>query len=314
MELRLAVFLLTIAAWLPPTWAQDVSAIIARGDSLLRADQPQRALTSYDIAIEVSPEARCYVARARALYMLDHMDAFLLDVERALRLDSTNAEAHYQRALYAMRGQDPHRVVKECSSSLAHGVQDPLRRDVLVLRGEALASLGRDNEAIEDLRAGLTPDSKDAEALATLSRMLDATGRHEEALSILEQLCQLEPENVGHWTNRGYELAALGRNDEALAMYDTALELDKDEPVALSNRAQTLLQLGREEEAMKNVERSLRAYPSNAAALRTRGVLLLHKGEHEKACKDFHSARVLGGVDDVDTLIEQNCAGASAPR
>ena len=92
------------------------------------------------------------------------------------------------------------------------------------------------------------------------------------------------------------------------------MRLDKDEPTVLSNRANALLQLGREKEALDDVQRSLRSYPANAFALRTRGILLSRKGEKEKACSDLNLARILGGVQDIDQLIEQNCSGITPQR
>ena len=130
----------------------------------------------------------------------------------------------------------------------------------------------------------------------------------------LEQLCAVQPEDIGNWTNRGYELAALGRFDEALTIYGEALALDKDEPTVLSNRAWALLKLGRQDEALSDVERSLKSYPANPYALRTRALLYVAKGQREKACADLELARIIGGVDDVLQLITEHCAGIAPKR
>ena len=294
--------------------AQDASSLIAEGDAWLQKGEYQKALGRYDEAVKVSPTAMSYVARARALYAMDHLDGYLMDVERALRMDSTIAEAHVQRAIYALRSQDQRRAVRHCNSALALDLSPVLRPHALIARGIALADLGRRAEAIADLRAGLELDPHDVEALGTLARMLDATGDHAEALPLLERLCELEPNDPGHWTNRGFELARLGRHDEALLIYDRALDLDRDEPLALSNKAASLLAMGREDEAMKNVQRSLRVYPANPFALRTRAMLYVKKGEIEKACEDLHLTRVLGGVPDVDTLISRHCSQLTPKR
>lgn len=310
---RILLALFTLGVLSAPALAQDADRLIADGDSLLAQGDPQKALGSYDAALRARPDARSRVARARALYALDHLDSYLLDVETALRLDSTLPEAHYQRAIYALRSQDHQRAIRHCDSALRHGATGPLRAKTLVCRGEALAEVGRNEEALEDLRQGIDTTAMTQDGMATLARLLDANGRYAEALPILERLCELDPKDVSHWTNRGFELAMLGRHKEALAIYDKALEIDKDEPVALSDRAFSLMMLGRKDEAMKNVERSLRYYPSNAFALRTHGILLAELGLKEKACEDLRMARLLGGVQDIDRLIEQNCTG-NGPR
>ena len=303
-----AVFPLLCALVVCHAQGQDADASIARGDSLLSNGQPQRALANYNDAVKARPDARSYTARARAHYALDQLDSYLLDVEYALRMDSTIAETHYQRAIYGLRAQDAGRAVRHCNSALAHGASGQLREKVLVCRGEAFKDLGHDTEALEDLEEALGDHPTDPDAMSTMAELLDKNGRHEEALALLVKLCELRPAEVGHWTSRGYELSLLGRHAEAIKIYDKALSLDKDEPVALSDRAYSLMMLGREEEALRDVDRSLRFYPSNAFALRTRGILLVHKGDHEKACRDLNFARLLGGVPDIDRLYQEHCA------
>src|SRR5436190_2304386 len=74
--------------------AQSAQHLIAKGDSLLQLEKPQRAMEFFERAVEADPSAASHLARARAWYMLDRMDRFVLDVDKALRLDSSSAEAH----------------------------------------------------------------------------------------------------------------------------------------------------------------------------------------------------------------------------
>ncbi|MBL8002568.1 MAG: tetratricopeptide repeat protein [Flavobacteriales bacterium] len=308
------VLLAAICLGLPGLRAQDADRYIAEGDSLLLADRPQKALDSYDAAIRVRPNAASYAARARAWYALDRMDRYLLDAEKALQLDTTCVEANYQRALYAYRGEDWSHAERLATRGLDHGAYGGLRQKLLILRGEARAELKRHEASIKDLTEGLGNTNSDPEAMRTLARQYDAVGDHASALTVLETLCTIEPANIGHWSNRGFELAALGRYDESLAMCDKALELDKDEPVALSNRAYALLKLGREKEAMQDVERSLRSYPANPYALRTRALLHLRKGERSKACADLGLARIMGDVPEVEAMLLEHCGGTAPQR
>ncbi len=288
--------------------------LVVEGDSLLRLEKPQKAVDKYTQAIEMEPSAGNYSARARGWYQMERMDRFLLDAEKALKLDSVHPEANYQRALYAYRSDDFRMTERLCSRALDHGAKNSLREQTLILRGEARAELKKTKEAIADLKAGLGDRTHDPVAMKTLARMHDAVKDHASSLAVLEQLSAIEPHDIGNWTNRGFELSALGRHEEALTIYGKALELDKDEPTALSDRAYTLYKLGRNQEAMTDVERSLRSYPSNAFALRTRALLRLAKGEREKACADLHLAHIIGGVPDVDQLLEKNCAGLEHNR
>ncbi|HOP42127.1 MAG TPA: tetratricopeptide repeat protein [Flavobacteriales bacterium] len=287
---------------------QESDGWVAKGDSLLQQGRAQRAVQAFDQAIEEAPSARTYSARARAWYVLDRMDRYIVDVETALHKDSTWPEANYQRALYAMRAGDPHLAERHATTAIEHGSDGPLKSLSLVLRGTARSELLQREGAIEDLTAGLKGRPDDTEAMTVLARLLDQSGRHDEALQVLTDLCEREPEELGHWSNRGYELAALGRHEDALAMYAKALAIDPDEPVALSNQAASLLALGRKEEAMKAVTRSLKGYPSNAEALKTRALLLLDLGERSKACDDLTLAKALGEDPEVDRLHLEFCS------
>ncbi len=288
--------------------------LVVEGDSLLRLEKPQKAVDKYTQAIDMEPSAANYSARARGWYQLERMDRFLLDTEKALKLDSTHAEANYQRAMYAFRSEDYRLTERLCSRALDHGAKHTLRDQALILRGEARAELKKTKEAIADLKAGLGDKTQDPAALKTLARMHDVNKDHAASLYVLEKLCVIEPNDIGNWTNRGFELASLGRYEEALTIYGKALALDKDEPTALSDRAYTYYKLDRHPEAWSDVERSLRSYPSNAFALRTRALLLMAKGERDKACADLNLARIIGGVPEVEQLIGKNCAGVQPRR
>ncbi len=293
---------------------QSAAHLISEGDSLLAIDRPQKALDKYSAAVALEPNATSYSARSRAWLYMDRMDRFLLDSEKALQLDSLHVEANAQRALYAFRGEDYAVTDRLCTRALDHGAQKDLRQQCLIMRGRSRTELKKYMAAIRDLEEGLGEHSNDIDALKSLARAHDANGDHAASLAVLEKLCTLEADDIGNWANRGFELDALGRHEDALAVYDQALKLDKDEPTVLSNRANALLQLGREQEAFDDVQRSLRSYPANAFALRTRGILLSRKGEKEKACSDLNLARILGGVQDIGQLIEQNCSGLTPQR
>lgn len=294
-------------------WGQESRQLVLQGDSLLKLEKPQRALEFYDKAVQADPSATTLLARAKAWYMMDRMDRFLLDVDAALRKDSTSANAHYQRALYAWRGQDARKAEWHGTKAIELATQPLLKAQAHLLRGQVRSELKRNLPAIADLEQGLEGVPDDVEAMKTLARSYDLEGRYAEALVVLEKLCLLEPGQVGHWSNRGYELTMLGRHDEALTMIQQALSMDKDEPVALSNRAYVYTLLGREDEAWSDVERSLRFYPANAFALRTRAMLRLRKGDRAKACDDLTLAKALGGIE-VDKLIKENCDTSGSPK
>jgi tetratricopeptide (TPR) repeat protein len=293
--------------------AQNTDSLILQGDSLLAAGKASRALELFEQAVKGEKSVDTYLARARALYQMDKMDRFLQDVDRALKLDSNNAEANFQRALHASRTASPEGVEYYSAKTIARGRDSLLVGRALILRGLSRDAESRSAAAIDDLERGTRMVPDDTEGRRALSRLYDSVGRYEDALKVLSRLIELEPDDIGHWTNRAFELSQLERFGEAMGAVQQALLMDKDEPVALANRAYINLKLGHDKEAMTDIERSLRSLPGNPYALRTRALLRLRKGEREKACQDLTLAQVLGQIPEVDQLVQEHCA-STPPR
>ncbi|MCB0773472.1 MAG: hypothetical protein KDB93_08860 [Flavobacteriales bacterium] len=294
--------------------AQEAATLIAQGDSLLAAHENGKAMAKFNAAMALAPTADAFAGRARGWFQLAKYDKFLEDVHKALALDSLHGQANYQRALFALRAEDHQRAIQFASRVVNGDQPEPLRRQALIVRGEAEAAAGASRRAIDDLRNGLADHCDDLPAMKTLARMYDAAGSPDSSLHILEKLCELQPDDIGNWSNRGFELNRLERFSESIAMLDRALALDKDEPVVLSNKAYALLKLGHDAEAFSTVERSLSADRSNPFALRTRALLWLRKGELDKACNDLTLAKALGGAPEVDALVKQHCSGMRSNR
>lgn len=289
--------------------AQDAGQLIARGDSLLAAGKLAKAVECFDKAVKLQPDARSYAARAGAWYVMDQADRMLLDVDKALKLDSISPEANYQRALYAMRAASWTSAEIHADRAVRNSTREPLRSQALIVRGEARVELKRYSTALNDLEEGTRLVPNDAGALRALARLYDQAKQHEKALRVLEHLCLLEPKEMGHVVNKGFELALLGRHPEALDVYQEAAKFDGEEPVLLSNRAYSLMELGRNDDAMRDVKRSLHHEPGNPFALRTRALLFLRLGEREKACEDLQLSRTMDPSPEADGLISTHCAG-----
>ncbi|WKZ67331.1 MAG: tetratricopeptide repeat protein [Flavobacteriales bacterium] len=296
--------------WLLPGYggAQSVQLLLVRGDSLLDADKPQRALVVFDEAVRKETSVRTLLSRARAYSALKRNDRFVEDIDKALRLDSTAGEAHYQRGAYALRVNDSDRAEFHGTRAILFARDARAKARAHNLRGEARAERKQFAAAIEDLAAAWAGGLEEVTAMRTLAQLYDVEGRHEEALRVLERLCEMDPSDLGNWTNRAHELNMLGRFEDALPITERALGYDADEPVALSHKAYALAKLERDDEAWTTVERSLRNYPSNPYALRTRAILRLRRGDRAKACDDLSLARALADIPEVDRLAQEHCA------
>ena len=76
---------------------------------------------------------------------------------------------------------------------------DPLNAEAHVLRGEALARLGRNDEAMRSLERGLALKPESAAAHVTLGRVYRTAGRTEEALRHFSLGAASDPDGTVHY-------------------------------------------------------------------------------------------------------------------
>ncbi len=103
-----------------------------------------------------------------------------------------------------------------------------------------LASLGRDEEALESCRKAIAIKPDYAEAHYNIGTSLRTLGRYDEALKSFDRALALQPNYFKAHNNRGAVLEALNRLPEALASYERALALNPGFAEARNNRGRVL--------------------------------------------------------------------------
>ncbi len=99
------------------------------------------------------------------------------------------------------------------------------------------------------------PDSLQAQN--NLGNALARVGRFEEAITHLEAAIRLQPDSARIQNNLGATLADLGRYEEAIGHYQTAIQLDPGYAQAYFNLAKASAKLDRSAEAIAAAERGL---------------------------------------------------------
>lgn len=162
----------------------------------------------------------------------------------------------------------------------ARGVYDRalsfLPDDVKLLYSRALlAAAGGDVKTAEtDLRRVIGQNPEDAAALNALGYTLaDRTDRYEEALKLIEQAHQLQPDEPSIIDSLGWVQFRLGRHSEAVATLREAYEKFPDSEVA-AHYAEALWASGDRVAARKLLVEALRKEPGSVILLDTRKRLM----------------------------------------
>jgi tetratricopeptide (TPR) repeat protein/lysophospholipase L1-like esterase len=112
------------------------------------------------------------------------------------------------------------------------------------LRGVAVASLGKPEEAIGSYQAAveLKPDYPDA--WNNLGNAYKETGDPDKAAGCIEKALQLNPQYAAAWNNMAGVMEVKGENQAALESYNQAIQLNNNFPEAWNNRGVLLLNAG----------------------------------------------------------------------
>ncbi len=116
-------------------------------------------------------------------------------------------------------------------------IKPKTKAEVLINRGAALSSMGRLEEALADLDAGiaLAPDNKNGYLNRSLTHF--HLQRYDKAIEDYTKYLELDPYAVNIWYERGMLRRSLNKPDEAIADLNRCLQLDPNFALAYLERA-----------------------------------------------------------------------------
>jgi choline-sulfatase len=133
--------------------------------------------------------------------------------------------------------------------------------DVLMVRGVALAEVGRRPEALATFERVRVSDPSNAMALVNIATVRLMQGDRGAARAALDAALTLNPGLARAHNTLGVVAAEAGRTDEAVARWTRAVELDPREFDTLFNLGALLVREGRHLEARPYLERFAREAP-----------------------------------------------------
>ncbi|RZI53850.1 MAG: tetratricopeptide repeat protein [Pseudonocardia sp.] len=248
--------------------------------------------------------AQAWLLAGETLRASDRIDEAVAAADRAMAFHPDNVEAAGLR----------HSLVPELKDeedALASAFIDLNPNDIesLTKYGRLYAESGDLVKAEQLLRrardlrrqAERPPDSA---ALADLGRVLYLQDRHLEALELLDEAIELDPENSIALVTRGEALCGLGRYDESLQPLRTSIELLPGEAYPRVALADALRLLGRLDDARSAVNSALDIAADDVQALAIRGDVNLAMKDIEGARRDLDAA-LLRSPDYLFALLVQ---------
>ena len=111
--------------------------------------------------------------------------------------------------------------------------------------------------------------------------------QYQEALPLLRNLTQQQPNNSTHWINLGVVLKKLSHYQDSLQAYQQARQIEPDNDNLLSNIGSLFLSMWRLPEAIYNLNQALKINPKSASAHANLGSCRLKLGQYSLALKHY---------------------------
>jgi tetratricopeptide (TPR) repeat protein len=125
----------------------------------------------------------------------------------------------------------------------------------------------------------------------------DSLGRFDEALEQLEKAIQLNPSFSWTYTNRGNVHQRMGQYREAIEDYSHAILLDADRVTPFINRSSAFRMLNEYDKALQDINQAVLLSPKNSYTYFSRGLVYANMKEYDQAVKDFSIAIELGNQE-----------------
>lgn len=201
-----------------------------------------------------------------------------------MSLDDNLAEAHASLAHAQMHEWKLADAGAEFQRALA---LNPNNTSIFFAYSEYLAALGREDDAVAQLRAALQIDPQSAEITGFIGWPLYLKGDYPAGLAAEDRAIHIDP---NFWTPhmmRAYFLRGLNRFPEAIAEFRKALDLNPESSITLSGLGAAYADSGQRQEAFRVLAQLKNQSVEQYVSPMDIGFLEAALGERDQAIEEF---------------------------
>jgi tetratricopeptide (TPR) repeat protein len=249
---------------------------------------PDPSIAQLTQLIEAQPDdAALYYQRAQMYYDLDGFDEAIQDAEKALSLDSLNADyLHLLADVYL----DYYQSFKALKTMEQAATIHPRRIPTLLKLAEFQLILKQHEQSLATLERIRTIDPQNAEMMYMAGLVFEDRGEEDKAIASFQSAADIDPELIEAWISLGklWGKRENGRN-LALQFFDNALRVDSNSVEALHEKAYFLSNtVGDLDGALAIYKRVIAFSPQYADAYYNAGLLYLDMDSLDRALDQFN--------------------------
>ena len=213
---------------------QNESLWLAQGNFFASNKMYQKAVDSFDRAIEIDPDLyRAWLAKGKASIELGQEQEALTALDKALQIRPQSYMAFKAKGLAYQNQNDWAAAIANYDRAIELNPNyAPSWRD----RGFAYYRQQKYDLAIESLTEATSLAPRDVETWQGLANAWSAIGQDEKALSALERAIEIEPQNISLWNQKGSIYIKNAQYNEACNTYRQSRRVaTADSPVIINS-------------------------------------------------------------------------------
>jgi tetratricopeptide (TPR) repeat protein len=255
------------------------------GSKSLAAKNYAQARSAYKVAIEWDAGlASARAGLAEVLYQVQDYDGALVELDLAIRIDRTQLEYYYQRALVSKLLKNYYQVLADCKSILERDPEHPSAR---WLNAVALVKTENYHIALLNLNKHISTYPQDPNGYCYRGICYERLEQYAEALADLDRAISMQPNQPVFHHARGRARQRLGDMTGALADYNLTIDR-KPQAAVYQDRAEVNRSLGNHLEALSDCDKALELNPKLIDAYFRRGLTYTELGDLGLALENYN--------------------------
>ncbi|HXT59684.1 MAG TPA: tetratricopeptide repeat protein, partial [Pirellulales bacterium] len=256
-------------------------ALVQRADVWRKKDEPAKALTDLDAAIEIDPKnADAYAQRADLRSSQQEYRLAIDDLTAALRINPKDASCLLRRSFEWSRSGNLEQALEDCRAALAI---EPKNLMAYYQMAMAHSAAGQRDAALEDFAAALRIAPHDEEIRFLRAYELFIQGKLDLALADVDQVIQHGKRVADAYHLRAYFRLLRKNWKQALADCNEAIRLGPKQADYWCRRANCWYGMKQFDKAIEDAGDALRVDPKSIEAARIRRQALEAKDDPSKA-------------------------------
>ena len=249
------------------------------------------ALKFINKAISIdSVNAQYYYQRALIDSWLNKGEKFYDDINHSILLDSNFIEAYLLRASRLDLDGYPSNAILDFGRAINVAKEDSLKCLAFVGRGRCKCEMKDYKGAYLDFQTAISLDSNQAAAFVGMGVALDKCDRPNEAIVYYLKGFSKDTTDVTALVNLCFVYGKIGDYKRAMEYGNKSIAKNPEVGGGYNNRGYAKYKLGDLSGALRDINKSLRYLPGNSYAYRNRALVYIQQKKFKEACKDLQSA------------------------